>query len=285
MFDLGFPPYWSTIKKLIWLVGSGVVGGTGWTTLTGSIVSFIASKAKAINAIVVDIEPQQSGTGDPSPTNVRPISGYTEAKIFIKDEYDASATPTKTISWQTEAGTVYGGTLNVTTGELTVTKAYFTSNSSDGWAYASGAFYYDNAMNNTIQTTGTAGFVCNKYVETSSINSSSYVADRANNTFFNQYRNNADRTDRLWIKDTSLTSLSDLNTSLSANPIQLAYPLKVSATYHLDSIEALYTLVGQNNIWVDCSDSIAVTIPSNIIVSGDAPKADTGRAGFMVLTS
>ena len=81
MFDLGFPPYWSTLKKLIWLVGSGVAGGTGWRTLTGSIVSFIASKAKAINSISVQLEPIQEGSGDPSPDNVRPITGWTGAKV------------------------------------------------------------------------------------------------------------------------------------------------------------------------------------------------------------
>ena len=81
MFERGFPPYWSTLKKLIWLVGSGVAGGAAWRTLTGAIVSFIASKAKPINSLTVTLEPQQEGTGDPSPTNIRPITGWTGAKV------------------------------------------------------------------------------------------------------------------------------------------------------------------------------------------------------------
>ena len=67
MFDLGFPPYWSTLKKLIWLVGSGVVGGAKWTTLTGAIVSFFAKKSAPINALSVTLEPQQDLHGQDAP--------------------------------------------------------------------------------------------------------------------------------------------------------------------------------------------------------------------------
>ena len=67
MFEHGFPPYWSTLKKLIWLVGSGVAGGAAWRTLTGAIVSFIASKAKPINSLTVTLEPQQDLHGQDAP--------------------------------------------------------------------------------------------------------------------------------------------------------------------------------------------------------------------------
>lgn len=83
MFKHGFPPEWSTLKKLIWLVGSGIAGGSGaLATLTGSIVSFFASAAKPVNSLVVNILPQQSGSGDPSPTNIRPIKAWTECKVI-----------------------------------------------------------------------------------------------------------------------------------------------------------------------------------------------------------
>ena len=80
MFEHGFPKDWSTLTKLIWLkMANG--GGGGTTTLTGAIVSFIANASKAINSLVVTIKPQQSGSGDPSPDNVRPITGRTGAKV------------------------------------------------------------------------------------------------------------------------------------------------------------------------------------------------------------
>ena len=73
--------------------------GSSDVTLTGDIVSFNASAVKRIKLLSVAIEPQQSGSGDPSPVNIRPITGWTGAKAFIKPEYDASATPTISVTF------------------------------------------------------------------------------------------------------------------------------------------------------------------------------------------
>lgn len=67
MFEHGFPPYWSTLKKLIWLVGSGIAGGAKWITLTGSIVSFVAKKVASILGLTVTITPQQDLHGQDAP--------------------------------------------------------------------------------------------------------------------------------------------------------------------------------------------------------------------------
>ena len=53
-----------------------------WATFTGNPLEFDAPKAHALKSCVVSIEPIQSGSGDPSPDNVRPISGWTEAKLW-----------------------------------------------------------------------------------------------------------------------------------------------------------------------------------------------------------
>lgn len=45
-------------------------------TASGSIASFEAVDGDGVKSLVVDIEPMQSGSGTPSPTNIRPISGY-----------------------------------------------------------------------------------------------------------------------------------------------------------------------------------------------------------------
>ena len=87
LFNYGFPPDWSSIKKLIWLRGSGASGGLlPWTTFVGNPLEFDAPKAHALKSCVVTIEPIQSGSGDPSPDNVRPISGWTEAKVWRTGE-------------------------------------------------------------------------------------------------------------------------------------------------------------------------------------------------------
>ena len=43
---------------------------------SGGIVSFSDGADLPLKSLVVDIDPVQSGTGDPSPTNIRPISGW-----------------------------------------------------------------------------------------------------------------------------------------------------------------------------------------------------------------
>ena len=60
-------------------------------------------------------------------SNICPISGWTGANIYHEDEYDSGASAALSISWQSTAGTVYGGTLDVTTGVLTVTHGYIAS--------------------------------------------------------------------------------------------------------------------------------------------------------------
>ena len=66
--------------------------------------------------VVSQIVAVQSGSGDPSPENVRPISGWAQATLTHND------IPI-TLSF---GQTVYGGTLDWTTGVLTVDKRYLT---------------------------------------------------------------------------------------------------------------------------------------------------------------
>ena len=278
MFDTGFPHYWSTLKKLIWL--KAAVLSESLTTLTGAIVSFIASKVKPINSLVVTITPQQSGTGDPSPTNIRSITGFTEAKIFIKDEYDASATPTKTISWQSSAGTVYGGTLTINEdGSVDLVRTFdgalvMPASWSWGWSYYSNGGYFRSNQFATIKK-GQNNVVTTARCSMLKPTAPNNIQDLSINI-------TAETKPRVVIKDTSLNG--DLNAfKTKYADAQIAYERTTPTTYHLDSIDQLQTLLGYNNIWVDCSDNISVTLPENIVVS--LPKVGIGKADSMKLTS
>lgn len=50
-------------------------------TESGSAVSFTAADAAPVADLTAAIVPVQSGSGDPSPENIRPISGWTGAKV------------------------------------------------------------------------------------------------------------------------------------------------------------------------------------------------------------
>ena len=51
------------------------------SSASGAIASFPDGMAAPIKSIVANIEPVQSGSGDPSPDNARPISGWTGCKV------------------------------------------------------------------------------------------------------------------------------------------------------------------------------------------------------------
>ena len=66
-----------------WLAEWANGGSPSYDTVTGSIASFITLRSAPLKELVVDIEPVQSGSGDPSPDNVRPISGWTGASVTV----------------------------------------------------------------------------------------------------------------------------------------------------------------------------------------------------------
>ena len=53
---------------------------------SGAVASFKTDVPK-LKECVVNIEPVQEGSGDPSPDNVRPISGWSEAKVYDDPKY------------------------------------------------------------------------------------------------------------------------------------------------------------------------------------------------------
>ena len=64
------------LRELLFLhAASGGGGSLVEDTATGNPVAFNTNVAKPLNSVVVPLTYTQSGTGDPSPSNVRPISG------------------------------------------------------------------------------------------------------------------------------------------------------------------------------------------------------------------
>lgn len=61
----------------------------------------------AISKLVIGIEPVQSGTGDPSPDNVRPISGWTQAKVSQSGKNLCEATRNNSFITEVRANQTY----------------------------------------------------------------------------------------------------------------------------------------------------------------------------------
>jgi len=182
----------------------------------------------------------------------------TGSSITIEDfqlELGSTATPyepyqgeTYDITFPTEAGTVYGGTLDVVNGMLTVDRTMVVI---DG-------------VNKTVQENGTTSTTSNAWFSGAvgkAYGKSNFISDRfatenggnpgsmigRDNSIGMEFKLSAD------IQNTSTA----LNQWFADNPTQLCYELATPITYQLTPKE-ITTLLGTNNVWSDAGD-ITVT--------------------------
>lgn len=240
-------------------------GGDGYVLQdlpTGSISSFSDGVDLPLNSLKVSIEAVQSGSGAPSPSNIRPISGWSEANLWIQTTVDPTADPTATADFNT---TIYGGSANLLTGEGVITHASVTYDGSEDeqWAIQN----FTNTASAYIDISGKkVGYqlsICDK-----ALNADGSWGDNVNfgrfsdhptltRTYFN--RPNADMP--------QFFTLSDWKTYLSNNNLQIKYELAEPIPFTFTPIPTTNTLEGTNNIWADCGDVI-----DGEYFSGSAPK-------------
>jgi hypothetical protein len=206
-----------------------------------AIVSFPdGADGMPVKSLTVNIEPVQSGSGDPSPDNIRPITGWTGVNVTVSPTTDAEDGRTHSIAFPSEAGTVYGGTLDAVSGELVLTHKYLSDNGSLGWIRnADGSFYVRNPSDQAVQDSD--GCLCN-YAPFN-------ISFSGMNVFF--------RTNGLISLGTGwgavYPSADELKNAFASVPIQFVYKLATPITYTLTPTE-IRTLLGQNNIWADTGD-------------------------------
>jgi hypothetical protein len=324
---------------------------------TGNIASFSdGADGVPVKDLTVAIEPVQSGSGDPSPTNIRPISGWTGAKvyyggknmlvlfedgkvpsvsngalvdapgarsdyipikpstsyalsvvadsvltdyIFYYDENknfiryangtgviievspnnakyvmirvsidaisavtqaqfeegnvvtDYNPTSTLPVNWTTEAGTVYGGTLDVTTGVLTVDRAIVDLGTITNWGYDhASAKAFDTNVLATLAKNNDC--ICSAY-KTLSEPFGNNIASGDMFVAINKKNDGTSYTGNfsagvLIVKDTNYTDVNSFVSAMSG--VQFAYKLATPQTYQLTPQEVA-TVLGQNNIFAD----------------------------------
>lgn len=87
-----------------------------------------------IMELKIPLIPIQDGTGDPSLDNIRAIEGHTKVTILVSNKEDMSNPTEYEISLQSEAGDVYGGTVDVVNGVLTVDRVKVTLDETLTWS-------------------------------------------------------------------------------------------------------------------------------------------------------
>ena len=98
-------------------------GSRHYAALTlSSDISYVKVEGNTLTDIQVEIAPNASALPSPySPySNICPISGRTGVSVYVSPTQDQQDATTYAVDWTSEAGTVYGGTVDVVSGELTV---------------------------------------------------------------------------------------------------------------------------------------------------------------------
>lgn len=194
-----------------------------------------------LKSCIVGIQPVQSGSGTPSTSNVREISGWTGAQIFVSPTTSGDDGKTIAVDWTTEAGTVYSGTLDVVTGVLTVTHWSVTVSTAKSTSFgraSSGTLPYLNVyFLDDRQSVSNGTVLCNLYPQSTS----------AKNGFFRNFGN------AVTVYDTRFTSKSNAVETLTSEGFMAVYPLAVPIMVHLTP-QAVTVLAGMNYIWADAGD-------------------------------
>lgn len=206
-------------------------------TASGAIASFPdGSDLLPALSLVANIVPKQSGTGTPSPENIRPISGWTEVTVFVSPTEDEEDATTHTTSL---GRNVYGGTVDVVRGTLTDKMGIVDMGTLNWINHSSGVFW---AIVNGKKK-GVSNIVCSRY-ETSQL---AGVGNLQNNQIVGENGGLA-----VYVKDTRFTTdTAEFKAAMSG--VQLCYELATPTTYQLTP-QQINTLAGVNNVWADSGD-------------------------------
>lgn len=177
---------------------------------------------------------------------------FDDDDIYFQLNEGATATPfapysgtSYPVSWQSEAGTVYGGTVDVVSGELTVDRAMMYVDGSQNIynvAYHGSSGLYYTAITNTL---------------TSKEGDPSLISNRFRNGYNigigNCYVTGLGTTLVAVLPDQTITTREQAKQWFVDNPTQFVYALATPQTYQL-SEEEIEVLIGTNNVWADSGD-------------------------------
>lgn len=232
-------------KKLIGAINEILASGIGSIegSASGSVASFNDGGDNIpAKSLVAEIVATQAGSGTPSPSNPRAISGYTD--VVIKNDVQETTQATYTISL---GSTVYMGTLNVTTGILTVTHAYQVYDGSENWQYSENGsgrqrvyLPIAGAMPDSINIIG-------NIIEKAAAPTAGYPAD-----WTASFNHNASPSLLIGVPS-SITSAQDFKDLIANTNLQVVYELSAPVVINLIPTEVV-TLLGENNIYANSGD-------------------------------
>lgn len=191
-----------------------------------------------LKALSVEIVAEQAGTGTPSPSNPRSISGFSSATIIHNNN-------SETVSF---GSTVYGGILDVVNGKLTITYSLVDLGTLSWTYYQDGIFF----TTLTGRKQGGQNLICSNY-KTSDVQGWTFIEDKA--VVGNVANSN------VYVRD---TTYSDKTTFTAAmNGVQLVYELATPIEVTLTPIE-IEQVFGSNTISTNTNGKVYVTYTESL---------------------
>lgn len=242
------------------IFGTPCYASTENATLTYTIPSNMAY-ANRINLICGT---SAGGHGAVTPITLKPQVELGDTATAW-EPYSGTAYP---VSWASEAGTVYGGTLDVTTGLLTVTRAMVDAGALT-WTKNNSI---TNGFNAALSPAGTYiasnpyGLMCSAYKTSDPV---TYVSQIADKTIIGSL---SSRFRLIFIRDGDYAEAWENNTpevfKATLNGVQISYVLTTPLTYQLTPTE-VKTLLGLNNIWADTGNtSVTYRADPTLFING-----------------
>ena len=213
-------------------------------TASGSVATFETDMTEDLIEIVCDIQYQQA-SGTPSPSNPLPITTYTSLNL----SHSGADTSNPTIINIPFGQTVAKGTLNVTTGVLTVTHGYLLVDGSKSVVSVaqSGGTYYTVVNNSDISSYNTSAthlIVSNRFVSgTALVYGNAYITGGG--------------TTLVAVLEQTITTKEQANTYFTNNNAQFIYELLNPITIQLSATQVT-ALLNENNIWCDTNGDTSV---------------------------
>lgn len=160
------------------------------------------------------------------------------------DTYEPYSGQTYDITFPTEAGTVYGGTLDVTKGELVVDRAMVTLDGSENWYWSPNNNLAMINIQNGIVTDAQTQF--NIYTLNSTFVDESWARRSKKDGTLGMFYG----TSQLYVKFSEITGADVAKAFFADNPTTVVYKIATSTTYHLTPQE-ITMLCNENNIFAD----------------------------------
>jgi len=142
-----------------------------------------------------------------------------------------------------------------------VDRIFATLDGSENWNMYSAGKYYVNNVGLYYFGGAAEKYISNLY-PFSGNGASTSASITEDKHFYGQKGSVTQNYRRIWVYDSSYSTLEDFKAALNLIPLQVVIPIDSPIVYDLSGIPEITTLLGTNNVWADCGP-VSVDYPAD----------------------